>query len=101
MLYNEKKEKRRGEREVKISTRRKKREGREDILCGHEAADTMTDKGKKVEGDYHEPEFIQIVVTEPQKGRDQKGDFISYKISTSVCTFLCFHLVHILIALIF
>eukprot|EP00026_Physarum_polycephalum_P017966 Phypoly_transcript_19372.p1 GENE.Phypoly_transcript_19372~~Phypoly_transcript_19372.p1 ORF type:complete len:155 (+),score=29.19 Phypoly_transcript_19372:54-518(+) len=35
--------------------------------------------GKKVEGDYHEPEYIQIVVSDPQR----KGEFISYKITTS------------------
>ena len=43
----------------------------------------MADKGpasKKVEGDYHEPEYIQIVVSDPQR----KGEFISYKITTSV-----------------
>jgi hypothetical protein len=43
----------------------------------------MTDSksgGKKVEGDYHEPEFIQIVVSDPQR----RGEFISYKVSTSV-----------------
>lgn len=37
---------------------------------------------KKVDGDYHEPEFIQIVVSEPQR----VGEFTTYKISTSVCT---------------
>lgn len=43
----------------------------------------MAEKGskdKRVEGDYHEPEYIQIVVSDPQR----KGEFISYKITTSV-----------------
>ena len=35
---------------------------------------------KKVEGDYHEPEFIQIVVSDPQR----MGEYISYKITTNV-----------------
>jgi hypothetical protein len=57
-------------------------EDRKDKRCTQHPHPTMADKvaGKKIEGDYHEPEFIQIVVSDPQR----KGEFISYRITTSV-----------------
>lgn len=39
---------------------------------------------KVVEGDYHEPEFIHIVVSDAQR----VGDYITYKITTSVSHYL-------------
>ncbi|EGC36074.1 hypothetical protein DICPUDRAFT_23749, partial [Dictyostelium purpureum] len=37
------------------------------------------DKKKRIEGDYHEPEYISVVVSDPVR----TDEYISYKITTS------------------
>lgn len=44
------------------------------------AAAAAADGKKRVEGDYHEPEFIQIVVSDAKREKD----YITYQITTNV-----------------